>query len=117
MSYAARSFSRTETMDLACTPCSSAESDVKAGSLILRQIEVLDRLGFSSARNAAQDDCATQSSMAFRLALDRAMSAGKPPMDSAHFKPSRASSTHSMEGVLMVSPWKIPPINLPLFAI
>ena len=56
---------------------------------------------------------ATQSSMAFRLALDRAMSAGKPPMDSAHFRPSRASSTHSMEGVLMVSPWKIPAISLP----
>jgi len=61
-------------MDLACALCSSAESEVKAGSLIFRQIEVLDRLGFSSARNAAQVDCATQSWMAFRLALDRAIS-------------------------------------------
>src|ERR1700735_5440425 len=100
-------------MDLTCAFWASAESEVNWGSLILRQMEVLDRADLSSARKAAQEDCATQSSIHFRFALDRAMSAGKPPMASAHFKPSRASSTHNIEGVLMVSPSKMPEINLP----
>src|SRR5580704_2094458 len=104
-------------MDLTRAFWSSAGSALKAGSLIFRQMEVLERLHFSSARNAAQDDWATHSSIHCRFALDRAMSAGKPPMDSAHFKLSRASSTHNMDGVLMVSPWKMPAINLPPLAI
>ena len=56
---------------------------------------------------------ATHASIAARLARDRASSPLRPPIDSAHFSPSSASSTHSIDGVLMVSPWKMPSINLP----
>src|ERR1700684_4255910 len=104
-------------MNLMCMFWSSTESEVKSGSLIVRQMEVLDRADLSSARNAAQEDCATQSSIHFRFALDRVISAGKPPIDSVHFRPSRASSTHNIEGVLIVSPWKIPSTSLPPFVI
>jgi hypothetical protein len=47
------------------------------------------------------------------LASARAISAGCPPTDSAHFSESSASSTHSIEGVLIVSPRKRPSLSLP----
>ena len=81
--------------------------------MIFRQMEVLERMALLSAKNAAQVDVATQSSITFKFASDRATNPARPPMLSAHFKPSRASSTHNMDGVLMVSPAKMPEINLP----
>ena len=51
--------------------------------------------------------------MAARLALLRAISASRPPIDSAQRSPSIASSSQSIEGVLMVSPLKMPSISLP----
>ncbi len=51
--------------------------------------------------------------MAARLASDRAISAGRPPIASAQRRPSSASSTQSIEGVLIVSPLKMPSFSLP----
>jgi len=50
---------------------------------------------------------AANSSMTARLALERAVMAGTPPIDLAHASASNASSTAIIEGVLMVSPLKI----------
>ena len=47
------------------------------------------------------------------LAEVRASSASSPPISSAQRNPSSASSTQSIEGVLMVSPRKIPSISAP----
>ena len=44
------------------------------------------------------------------------MSAGRPPIEAAQRSPSSASSTASSEGVLMVSPLKMPSISLPPLA-
>ena len=76
-------------------------------------MEVLERMALSSAKNPAQLDFATQSSITFKFASDRATNPFRPPMLSAHLSPSMASSTHNIEGVLMVSPAKMPEINLP----
>ena len=43
----------------------------------------------------------------------RAINASHPPICSAHLRPSIASSTAIIDGVLMVSPRKMPSINLP----
>ena len=52
-----------------------------------------------------------------KTACDRAIRPDNPPTESAHCSPSSASSTQSMEGVLMFSPTKIPAISLPPFVI
>ena len=81
--------------------------------MITRQIEVLERVSFVSGRKAAQLLFATQASTAFRLAWLRAISPFSPPMLSAQRSASIWSSTQSMEGVLMVSPLKMPSFSLP----
>src|SRR5215471_15087327 len=108
MSFAAFSFSRRETIAFTFFSC-SAES--------FRQMDVLERMDESPARKLAHFDFAIQFSIAFKFADDRASNAGRPPMDSDHFKPSIASSTQSIDGVLIVSPSKMPAISLPPFVI
>src|SRR5580704_4318454 len=104
MSSPAPAFSTAETIDLACLAWSSGESAAYAGSVTLRQMEVLERVPGASARKPAQVERSTQESMVAKFARERATSPARPPMDSAHLSPSRASSTHNIEGVLMVSP-------------
>ncbi len=55
----------------------------------------------------------TQAAMAARLASLRAIRPSRPPTLSAQRSPSSASSTHSIDGVLIVSPLKMPSISLP----
>jgi hypothetical protein len=74
-----------------------------------------ERVAGSPARKSTQSVRATHSATAARLASVRAISPGRPPMDSAQRRPSSASSTQSMEGVLMVSPAKMPSMSLPPF--
>src|SRR5215475_6169965 len=96
-------------MRAAAAPC--------AGSFVLRHTEVQERVAGFSARKAGQPAFATQAAMAARLASLRAISAGRPPIDCAQRSPSSASSVASSEGVLIVSPLKIPSISLPLLLI
>src|SRR6185369_15454219 len=84
-----------------------------AGSTILRQTEVHERMRLSAARNPAQPARATQASIAARLPSLRAISALRPPIDCAQVRPSIASSTQSIDGVLIVSPLNTPSISLP----
>ncbi len=72
-----------------------------------------ERVAASSARNAAQGVRSTHAPTAARFASLRAISAGRPPTPSAQRSPSSASSTQSIEGVLIVSPLKMPSISLP----
>ena len=72
-----------------------------------------DRVAASSARKSTQSVRATQRAIAARLASERAISPSSPPTRSAQRSPSSASSTHSMDGVLIVSPLKMPSISLP----
>ncbi len=98
---------------LAMPDCASLPSAWNQGATMLRQTEVEDRVAGSAARNPAQSERSTQPAIAAKFAWLRPISAGKPPMRSAQFSPSSASSTSSMEGVLMVSPLKMPSSSLP----
>src|SRR5687768_9786692 len=84
-----------------------------SGSTIFRQIEVQERMAGSPARKSTHGVRAAQSASTFRLASDRAIRPDLPPTDCAHFRPSSASSTATMDGVLMVSPLKMPSLSLP----
>src|SRR5215472_3689187 len=84
------------------------------GSVIMMQGEVQDSVAGSSARNSTQSVHATQSLTTARLASARARQPSSPPMLSAHFSESSASSMHNIDGVLIVSPRNNPSINLPL---
>ncbi len=84
-----------------------------SGSVIRRQIEVQDRMAGSTGRKSIQGVLATQSAKAARLLSDRAIRPDSPPTDCAHFRPSIASSTAIIDGVLMVSPLKMPSEILP----
>ena len=97
------------------SPLSRARSsnDKNQGETIFRQIDVFDRVAGSRARKSNVVLVATKSAIAFRLASDRANNAGRPrcvPPISGR----RRSSTHSIEGVSMVSPRKMPSVSLPL---
>src|SRR5205823_10505452 len=83
------------------------------GSTIDSWIEVHERVAGSSARNCSHGVCSTQRATAVRLPSARATSPSSPPSASAHFNESIASSTHSIDGVLIVSPRKMPSISLP----
>ena len=61
---------------------------------------------------SSRRDC-TQRSSAAALASARAISASRPPIRSAQSSANSQSSTHSIEGVLIVSPLKMPSISLP----
>src|SRR3954468_21994544 len=99
-------------MPLTNAACASAESLPTAGSTILRQTEVLERIAGSRARKSIHGVLATQSAITLALASARARNAFKPPIDLAQPSVSRLSSTHSIEGVLMVSPSKMPWLSL-----
>ena len=72
-----------------------------------------DRVAGTSARNVAQSLRATHAATAARLASLRRISPGNPPTLSAQRNPSNASSTHSMDGVLIVSPLNTPSASFP----
>src|SRR5208283_2284081 len=91
-----------------------SSNDKNHGETIFRQIDVFDRVAGSRARKSNVSLPSTESATALRLASDRANNAGSPPIRSAHRNPSSASSTHSIEGVFIVSPRKIPSVSLPL---
>src|SRR6516164_4912116 len=107
-----RSFPSAAAMPLTNAAWSSAGSFVTAGSTIFRQTEVLERIAGSFAKNAIHGVAATQSAIALALVLARAISALRPPIDFAQPSASRYSSPHSIDGVLIVSPWKIPSLSL-----
>src|ERR1700730_7617856 len=92
-----------------------SSQDIRAnhGSTISICGEVEEIVAGSSARNRTQAQVSTQALIVARLCSERATSPSSPPTDSAHFSESSASSTHSIDGVLIVSPRKTPSINLP----
>src|SRR5271169_2755299 len=92
---------------------SSGDSVVNHGSMIVSCGEVQEMVAGSSARNRTQDERSTHWAIMARLFSERATSPSSPPTDSAHLSESSASSTHNMEGVLIVSPSNTPLINLP----
>src|SRR5579863_3201165 len=84
------------------------------GSVIMMQGDVQERLAGASARNSTHGVRSTHSLTTARLPSARATQPSSPPTLSAHFSESSASSMHSIEGVLIVSPRKMPSITLPL---
>ena len=98
---------------MAAAACASAPITVNQGAVTVRQIEVQDRVAASSARKPKPEPASTQSAMAARFASLRATRPLSPPTLSAQRSPSSASSTHSMEGVLIVSPLKMPSLSFP----
>ena len=74
---------------------------------------MLERIAGSLARCSIQSAACTQRSSAAALASARAISASRPPTRSAQSSANSQSSTHSIEGVLIVSPLKMPSISLP----
>ncbi len=85
-------------MSFAAFACPSGERAVNQGAVMVRQIEVQERVAGSSARNATPGVAATHSATAARLASLRAISAGSPPIASAQARASSTSATHSREG-------------------
>ena len=102
-------------MFLSIVVCSSRLLEVNQGSTIFRQIEVEDLVAGTAARKSTQSLRSTQAETASRFLSLRAASSVTPPMDSTQRRPSRASSTQSREGVLIVLPSKIPLMSLPFF--
>src|SRR2546423_886424 len=84
------------------------------GSVILNCGEVQEIVAGSSARGSAQGHFSTQPRSTPRLRSHLAIKPASPPTHSAHFSESSASSTHSIDGVLIVSPRNTPSISLPL---
>src|SRR5581483_9865311 len=98
---------------LAAAACLSAGSALNHGAVILRHTDVLERIALSAARKPIHLRPLANFSSTPRLACERAIRPLRPPTLSPHLKPSIASSTHSSEGVLIVSPLKIASENLP----
>src|SRR3954468_5495007 len=92
---------------------SSGDSEQNHGSMISSWIDVQDRVVGSFARNCSHGERSAQAATAARLPSARATSPSRPSTDSAHFNESIASSTHNIDGVLIVSPRKMPSISLP----
>src|SRR5690606_34352471 len=76
-------------------------------------MEVDERYAGSRARNSTHGVSSTQAERTARFFWERPMSAGRPPMLSAQRSESSASSTHSIDGVLMVEPLKMSSLSLP----
>ena len=72
-----------------------------------------ERVFGSLARKSTQAVCSTHFATAERFASERLIRPGRPPSRSAQSRPSRASSTQSSDGVLMVAPVKMPLMSLP----
>ena len=114
MSLATPSSSSSAAIRFTASACASASSVVNHGADSFRQIEVEER----AARVFRQEIDPVRARDPFRdggeIGLaERAISAGRPPMRSAQRNPSSASSTHSIEGVLMVAPLNMSSISLP----
>ena len=65
------------------------------------------------ARNSTLFEFSTQWAIAVKFASDRSISDFRPPILIAQFSPSKASSTQSMEGVLIVAALNTDSFNLP----
>src|SRR5690606_30122080 len=113
MSKAMPAASRRLAMSLTIASWAGFGWLVNQGSTMTRQTEVQERAAGSVARKSIQGVAATQDSRAAKLARLRATRPFSPPACSAQRSESSASSTHSMEGVLIVSPTKIPSLSLP----
>ena len=85
----------------------------EAGSAKLRQTLVLRASPDRRREARASASRSTQAGQAAALASARAIRASRPPCSSAQASAQISSSTASIEGVLMVSPWKMPSISLP----
>src|SRR5271169_1066704 len=113
MSKATPSFSRTPVSFFASVDRASTGSLATRGSANARQTDVQERVLASFARKSIHDVWATHLAIAAKLLSERAISALSPPALSAHLRPSSASSTQSIEGVLIVSPLNTPSISFP----
>src|SRR5207237_9162877 len=104
-----------ETIFLTAAARASPSSASNHGSTILRQIDVHERIPGSAARNANVFELSIHDEIAARFDSERATSALMPPSFSAQASESAASTTHSIDGVLIVEPWKISSSSLPFF--
>src|SRR5660397_32019 len=117
MSYATPSSSRIPLTRLATLACSSPGNAANHGSTILKQMDVQERSEGSSARKSTQSVSSTQAATASRLEPLRSFKTSNPPRSSAQRRPSKASSTQSIEGVFIVEPSKMPSLRLPPLSI
>jgi hypothetical protein len=89
ISNAAPSFSISATRSFTKAHCASTESDVIAGSTILRHTDVFERVASTSARFPIHGVLATQSCSTLALASARAIRPLSPPADFAQASVSR----------------------------
>src|SRR5690349_13323895 len=101
MSSATPSVSSTEHIFFTAAARASPSSASNHGSTILRQIDVQERVFGSCARNAKVLDLSTHADRAARFDSERAIRPFALPMLSAHASESSASSTQSIDGVLI----------------
>jgi hypothetical protein len=113
MSSATPSFSSTAQSFFTAAARASPSRASNHGSTILRQIDVQERTLGSPARNAYVLDLSIHAEIAARFDSERAMRPFTLPTLSAQLSASSASSTHSIDGVLIVAPWKISSSSLP----
>ena len=83
------------------------------GSATVRQTEVVERVAGSLAKNSIHGAVSAQANVAAALASTLAIIPLRPPAASAHLRLIRASSTHNIDGVLMVMPSKTSRLTLP----
>src|SRR5690606_16262144 len=112
-SYATPASLNTLAKALDCLTRSSTGNATNHASTMERQIDVHERCAGLAAKNSTHGVRPTHSERTARLRADRAIVSRNPPILSTHFKASIASSTHNMDGVLMVDPLKTPSDNLP----
>ena len=95
--------------------CRAGFASASERSANCRHTEVFERIAGSAARCSIQSACCTQRSSAAALASARAISADRPPVRSAQSSANSQSSTASIDGVLIVSPLKMPSISCAAF--
>ena len=83
------------------------------GATILMHTEVLEIVPDQWPENQHSWNFPPIGTQTDRFASDRAISVFNPPILSAQVRPSRASSTHSIEGVLMVAALNTPSMSFP----
>src|SRR5688500_17102431 len=84
-----------------------------SASATVRQTLVFERVAGSAARWQSQSRFSTIRSSAAALASERALRPVSPPNPLAHSSVQIASSTASIDGVLIVSPLNTPSTSLP----
>ena len=116
MSKPAPSSSILPTMVLMKALRAASSISRNQSAVTCRVMEVGETISALPARNAKFSFPSSQFRTAEMLRSTLASSSPRPPIDWAHSRASMASSTQSIEGVLIVEPSKTPSFSFPFLA-